>query len=128
VTVSSGKDAFAAMNAPFTGMNTSASLGSPPDRMWESAPGAMPVADQRLESLKTTVKTPAGAMDAAEREMFTAEPARGGTGRSKGQGVCDVEVATRVTIRALVPVAIPPAAPRQGQSGRPGGRGGSPRP
>jgi hypothetical protein len=63
VTVSSGKDAFAAMNAPFTGMNTSASLGSPPDRMWESATGAMPVADQRLESPEWIRESSAASID-----------------------------------------------------------------
>jgi hypothetical protein len=51
------------MNAPFTGMNTSASLGSPPDRMWESATGAMPVADQRLESPEWIRESSAATID-----------------------------------------------------------------
>jgi hypothetical protein len=50
VTVSSGKDAFAVMNAPFEAMNTSVWSGSWPEWLVEAATGAMPVAGQTLES------------------------------------------------------------------------------
>jgi hypothetical protein len=67
VTVSSEKDASAAMNAAFRAMSTSARPGDSPERLLEAANGAMPVAAQGFESPKSMEEQSAAAMDAANR-------------------------------------------------------------